>query len=98
MRVFLLPIGVLGLVGCMQLPAEPTPEPEPEPVFVPQGDTCGAEGLSGLVGASQAAVEARNFDQPVRIIRPGSAVTTDFNPKRVNFLISDGEVLGVTCG
>jgi hypothetical protein len=96
MRVFLLTFAMLAVVGCMQQPVEP--EPEPEPVFVPQGDTCGAGGLSGLIGASKSAVEARSFDQPVRIIAPGSAVTMDFNPKRLNFLISDNEVIEITCG
>lgn len=96
MRVFLLSIGMLALAGCMQ--QVPEPEPEPEPVFVPQGDTCGAGALSGLIGASKSAVEARSFDQPVRIIEPGSAVTTDFLENRLNFLIIDGAVAQITCG
>ena len=98
MRIFLLSVGSLALVGCMQAPAIPETVPEPEPVFVPQGDTCGAGSLSGLIGASKSAVEGRTFDQPVRIIGPGSAVTMDFIPERLNFMVLEDEVIEITCG
>lgn len=98
MRLLVLSLGMLAVAGCMQSPAEPKVEPEPEPVFVPQGDTCGAGKLSGLIGASKSVVEARSFDQPVRFIGPGSGVTMDFEPKRLNFMLIDDEVIEITCG
>jgi hypothetical protein len=53
------------------------------------------------VGQPASAVEGVTFESPipVRVIRPGDAVTEEFNQQRLNFRIGvDGRVAAVDCG
>lgn len=84
-------LAFLGLSACLPV-AEPLPEPEPLP-------QCGAEGLQGLVGQPEAVLATMRFAQAVRIIRPGMAVTMDYNPNRLNIEVdSFGMISRVSCG
>lgn len=61
--------------------------------------SCSAESLQHLVGQPENAFDARDLDEPVRIIHPGDAVTQDFVPKRLNVEIgSDGRIAAIRCG
>jgi len=78
------------LAGCTaaQSPLPPTLE-----------DTCGAGALADLIGKDATALETTLLLGPVRVIRPGDAVTMDFLPDRVNFIISENETIQmIDCG
>lgn len=60
--------------------------------------SCGADRLQGLVGQPESVVAAMTFSQPVRIIRPGTPVTMDYRPDRLNIEIdANGRVARVQC-
>jgi len=66
------------------------------PVFE---DTCGAGAFADLIGKDVTALETTLLLGPVRVIRPNDAVTMDFLPNRVNFIISDSETIQmIDCG
>ena len=71
-----------------------------EPPLPPQlEDTCGARDFADLIGQEATALERRLLLGPVRVIRPGDAVTLDFRPDRVNFKIDENETIqAVDCG
>lgn len=90
MKPLLTISALLLLAGCI---VEPMPEP------LPDGDACGAAGLQGFVGQDEAILAATTFVAPVRIIRPGTAVTMDFSPGRLNIeLDARGKITRVYCG
>ena len=61
-------------------------------------DACGASRYQGLVGSPLAAVTLP-ADLGARIIRPGDAVTMDFNAERMNIdLDAEGRIVRVHCG
>ena len=61
-------------------------------------DGCGASGYQTLVGSPLAAVTL-SADLGARIIQPGTAVTTDFNPERMNIEVdAGGRIVRVFCG
>lgn len=70
------------------------------PVVPPVGeDSCGAAGYADLIGQDATALERVLIMGPVRVIRPGMAVTMDYRPDRINFDISEGgEIARITCG
>lgn len=75
MRGFLLAIGV-GLTltaGCV--PTSPA-----------AALTCDADGSRGLVGQNITVLHTMRFGVTVRIIGPGTMVTADFNPDRLNII------------
>ncbi len=79
------------------LPGGPT-GPLP-PVDIGTADACGASQLQGLVGQPASAIAAMTFAQPMRLIRPGMAVTMDFNAERLNITLDEADrIVSVTCG
>lgn len=65
----------------------------------PPGDPCNAAAHAGLVGQPATALERVLILRPIRLIRPGTAVTEDFSPGRLNIRIDGSErILSVTCG
>ena len=72
----------------------------PEQPLPPQlEDTCGAARFADLIGQEATALERELLLGPVRVIRPGDAVTMDCLPERVNFNIDDeGTIMMVDCG
>jgi len=89
---------LLGLMTAACVPAAPpVAQPVPEPFEQPQ--LCGAEGLQGLVGQPESVLATMRFSQTVRVIHPGTAVTMDFSPFRLNILIdATGRITRVYCG
>ncbi len=62
-------------------------------------DACGASSLQDLVGQNTAVLQTMKFEGPFRLIRPGEAVTMDYNPERLNFDLDDADVIStVRCG
>jgi hypothetical protein len=93
-RFVLLSIAALSLAACA-VPSQ-SPDPLPDPA---EADECGASGLQQFVGRDSSVLAATTFLAPVHIIRPGEAVTMDFNPARLNFeLDSDERIVRVYCG
>ncbi|MFP1642937.1 I78 family peptidase inhibitor [Pontitalea aquivivens] len=77
-------IAGLALAGCRAAPALP---PDPANPADPGADACGAVRLQHLVGQPESVLQGMRFDAPVRIIRPGMAVTMDYRPDRLNIEI-----------
>ena len=66
---------------------------------MPETDTCGAAPHGGVIGQDATALERVLILRPVRVIRPGTAVTQDFAPGRINFDIDGaGRVARIWCG
>jgi hypothetical protein len=62
-------------------------------------DACGAGSLQGLVGREVAILQTMKFEGPFRLIRPGEAVTMDYNPERLNIDLDATDVISaVRCG
>ncbi|MDJ0277132.1 I78 family peptidase inhibitor [Sphingomonas sp. 2R-10] len=65
---------------------------------------CGAGAVAGLVGkpfsaALEAEAKRRTSARTIRAIRPGTAVTMDFQPNRLNIDIDEKNVVtGFRCG
>jgi hypothetical protein len=92
-RPLLSLLAALSLAGCATTAETPVPAPTEEE------DACGASGLQDLVGEDVSVVAAMTFLAPMRIIRPGEAVTLDFNPARLNFELDAGDrIVRVYCG
>lgn len=85
---------ILLLSACGQLP-----QPALPPVPPMAEDTCNATQHADLVGQDATALERVLLMGPVRVIRPGMAVTMDYSAERINFTIDDANrISGITCG
>ncbi|PWG18436.1 I78 family peptidase inhibitor [Salibaculum griseiflavum] len=89
MRVFVCLLFLGLLTACSQ----------PDPAVAPDQDSCGAASQGALLGQDATALERVLIMRPVRVIRPGMAVTMDFRPDRINFEISEqNRITRVYCG
>ena len=87
--------GVVFMVAAMALAAcKPAETPPPN-----RTESCGAAALQHLVGQPQAALEAEAINAPTRILPPGSAMTMDHRPDRLNVELDDtGTIQRLWCG
>jgi hypothetical protein len=86
-------LGFLASVLAACTPVDATPPSRPA-----AGD-CGAAALQPLVGQPASVLQTMRFSGPVRIIRPGQAVTMDYNAARLNIHVDTDEVIArVSCG
>jgi hypothetical protein len=77
----------------------PLPFTPADPVPVGAADTCGAAPYGSLIGQDATALEKVLILRQVRVIRPGTPVTEDFKPVRINFNIgADERIRTITCG
>ena len=84
-------IALIALAGCTAAPPPPIP-PQIE-------DTCGAADFADLIGQDATMLERNLRLGMVRVIRPGDAVSQDFRPARINFMIgADETIRTVNCG
>ena len=94
MRHVCLAALLLGLAACGIAAPPERPERPAE-----GADTCGAADHAGLLGRDATALERVLILGPVRVIRPGMAVTMDHRPGRINFVISEaGRIARIHCG
>ncbi|PVA06286.1 I78 family peptidase inhibitor [Thalassorhabdomicrobium marinisediminis] len=94
-KIFMVPL--IFLTACASLDG-PAQQPTGPAVPAPADDTCNAAQHAGLVGQDATALERVLLMGPVRIIRPGDAVTMDFRPERINFHIDDSNrITSITC-
>lgn len=81
---------LLVLVACMPAPMPTVPAP---------ADSCGARALQHLVGTPLSTFNPGSIKGPVRVLAPGSMMTMDHRPDRVNiYHNARGVVEKVTCG
>ncbi|MEQ6203128.1 I78 family peptidase inhibitor [Sulfitobacter sp. HNIBRBA2951] len=60
-------------------------------------DTCNAAAYQTLIGSD--AAQALSLPEPKRLVGPDDAVTSDFQPNRLNVALDDTDtIVGVTCG
>nr|WP_154153705.1 MULTISPECIES: I78 family peptidase inhibitor [unclassified Pantoea] len=65
----------------------------------PETDQCGASQYQNYVGQPLSTLDSKRFAVPVRAIPWNSAVTMDFNLRRVNFAADQsGKISRVYCG
>lgn len=84
---------LLALAACTMETTPVTPPP------MPPENACGAADLQTLVGQPASVLDTMRFAQPVRVIRPGMAVTMDYRADRLNIEIDKAErIIRVTCG
>ncbi len=82
----------------------PVPAPQASATQIPTGDLCQADTTRFAVGQKLTpllAEEARKSAGAltVRVIRPGQAVTMDFNPHRLNLDVNGSDVvIAARCG
>ncbi|MEJ6396834.1 I78 family peptidase inhibitor [Yoonia sp. 208BN28-4] len=104
MRLTLSAIGLLAVTACTTTPVSNVGGQRPNaPVagFYPTGldDTCDAEQYAVLIGQDATALERILILREVRVIRPGSIVTQDYKPERLNFDVGTaGTITSLSCG
>jgi hypothetical protein len=96
MRIIALSL-LIGLAACSTQP--PVAIAPISPVPTGAADTCGASPYGYLIGQDATALERVLILRQVRIIRPGTAITEDLRPERINFTIgADETIRTITCG
>lgn len=91
-----------------------TKAPAPEPASAPpernvqtermdpldrMNDTCGLSPLKRYLGSKAAELPANMVSETTRIVSPGTQVTMDYVPRRLNILTSeDDTIIGLKCG
>ena len=87
----------LTLALLMTACVAPAPKSKPDPM--PPITACGAGDLQGLIGRNAAVLQTMRFAGPLRVIRPGMAVTMDYSPNRLNIEVDAREIITrVNCG
>ncbi len=97
----LVMIALVALAGCATAPSAPAPGGPPPGGSFPTGldNTCDGERYGTLVGQDATVLERVMILGQVRVVRPGSVVTQDYRPERMNFNIgTDGRIASITCG
>ncbi|MFM7445134.1 MAG: I78 family peptidase inhibitor [Tabrizicola sp.] len=65
----------------------------------PEQNACGAVGMQDLVGREDDALAAMTFPAGTCLLYPGTPVTEDYRPDRLNIDIDQsGAITGVWCG
>lgn len=91
MRISILCVPLLA--ACVQA----APAPEHKPAY--GGKSCGADGYQNLIGQSANLLAAMTFPAPMRVIRPGMAVTMDYSEERLNITVDKkNRISDVYCG
>lgn len=86
MRLAILITAALGIAACQAT----------SPV---EAGECEADALQDMVGEPAGNLALMDLPSPVRIIRPGDAVTRDYRLERLNFYIDAHErIERVACG
>jgi hypothetical protein len=68
-------------------------------VAEPEQNVCGAAGMQNLIGQDDDVLAAMTVPVGTRLIYPGTPVTEDYSPARLNIDIDQfGRITGVWCG
>jgi hypothetical protein len=101
MRPILVLSALLALSACAPTaPGTPGAALPAGPALPAAGaDSCGASAQAALIGQPATALERVYLLGPVRVIRPGDAVTMDFVERRINFdLDATDRIVRIFCG
>ena len=72
---------------------------EPRQPIGNASNECGAQGYQNLIGQSADIFASMTFPAPMRIIKPGMAVTMDYSPNRLNAeLDAQNRIVRFWCG
>ncbi|VDC27243.1 I78 family peptidase inhibitor [Pseudogemmobacter humi] len=86
-------LAALALAGCGGAGGGGAPPATTDPAL------CGADRLAGLTGQPVTLLPGDEVGGPLRLIRPGDAVTEDFNPARLNVsLDASDHITRLSCG
>lgn len=86
-------LAALTLAGCGGAGGGGAPSATTDPAL------CGADRLAGLIGQPVTLLPGDEVEGPLRVIRPGDAVTEDFNPARLNVsLDASDRIARLSCG
>lgn len=97
---FLSAAALMALAACTTDGGEKPTTTPPAPDMKP---TCGAAMLGSYIGqpasdSTIAAIREWRGDNPVRVIRPGTIVTMDYRPQRLNIDVDEsGTITGFRC-
>lgn len=92
-------IALLALAACTSTPALQTNTPVGDRLPTGMDDTCGAKRYHTLLDQDATALERILILGQVRIVRPGTILTQDYRPERMNFHVGDnGKVIKISCG
>ena len=96
-----LTASLMALSACSTSGSDKVADATPPPPSMEPN--CGAEKFSAYIGqpASDeviAAITKSRGDKPMRVIKPGMAVTMDYMPERLNVQVGeDGKITGFNC-
>ncbi|TCV98213.1 I78 family peptidase inhibitor [Biostraticola tofi] len=92
----LIPVAfiTMAMLSACQTHSEPKTTDE-QPASM---DSCRAVEFNHLIGKPETVLDSMKFAGPVRLIKPGQAVTMDHNPERINFIADEkGIITRVSC-
>lgn len=93
MKIIIKFLSIAALAACTPLTERAPPLPPPEQ------DQCAAGQYAELVGQDATALERVLILGQVRVIRHGTAVTMDYRPERINFVIDPANTIeSIRCG
>ncbi|MEM7075221.1 MAG: I78 family peptidase inhibitor [Pseudomonadota bacterium] len=99
--------GMILLAGCGPAPYSEDPTVAGDTTVLSNGsglvertpDTCSLSDFQYLLGQPVSAFNPSSTTRPVRVVAPGSIVTNEYNPQRVNLDTNgNGVVTNVRCG
>lgn len=71
--------------------------PKGSTVIIKDPDACHPPTM--FIGQSIHVLDNKRINKPVRIVRPGDAMTMDHNPQRLNFILDQNEIIrNIMCG
>jgi len=92
----LLVLGFFALTACQSATKPDTAAGTTQDA---ENDMCGASQYQNTIGQPLSVLHDKRFDVPVRAIPWNSAVTMDFNLRRLNFMADQsGKISKVYCG
>lgn len=103
MTIARLPLSALFLAAMAGCTAQTAVEPAPIPPVASESPGCGAEQLGAYVGRDAtddtlAAIRGWRGENPVRVLKPGSIMTMDYRPNRLNVYLDDkGRITEFKC-
>ena len=102
MRAFAILSAAALVSGCLPMGGfriDHTGSPESFAVSNVVSGSCGAQALQGLLDQPESALDTLALPENHRIIRPGTAHSSDADRSRLNIGISaDGTIVQVDCG
>lgn len=93
------PLRAILCLSALGLVAACVPQTAPVDPLPPSADACGAGPLQYLVGQKGPVLAPMELPAGTRVIPPGTAVTMDYNPSRLNIDLNEADrITRVYCG